>query len=195
MTDCKTCLIPKATAKGGATTHGRPPRDLVDTVIPIEQFGGLNTATICVPTYNKLLTTELYRAIQYSTQPYPLEQLPDLLSNIALTAIQRDPAPYNYPDVVTDMAVTEIVREVLVKYKEYARQPELIQATMLLTSIVRHATVRYLRTEMAPENLQAAINLTSIIREITVQYIIYNEYPPADISTSITLTSLVKGLS
>lgn len=60
MTDCTTCTISNSGVGSSGTTHGRPPRSLIDTVIPIEQFGALNTAGICVPTYNKLLTSYVY---------------------------------------------------------------------------------------------------------------------------------------
>lgn len=117
MTDCRTCQIPMALTNEDKPKHGRPPRGLQDTAIPIELFGELNKASICKPDYNKLLTSYIYSSSVVTSKPYPLE-------------VEDFSQAQNYTPQI------RLHRE-LILYEDY----EYSKCTTLLTSIYLNSTV------------------------------------------------------
>lgn len=189
MTDCKTCVLPSEISKEDKPKHGRPPRGLQDTVVPIELFGELDKASICKPDYNKLLTSEPYQLVTLTTTLYPLEDHGYIDSSTDLPAAKVVEAMLLTPANVSSSisGLQGYIRSLLLTYNIQAESLESNPVTDLqvnMRSILRRQTI--------PEEgvlSSGVFNIQAELRRLLLQH----STQPEEVTTNVHSLNVYMG--
>lgn len=185
MTDCFKCTLVTSKLQEDKPKHGRPPRDLQDTKVPIGVFGDLETATICKPDYNKLLTSNVYKVVTLTSHPYPIETTEALYTEGAIERYAKVGMPHD--QMVTSGIMHTIRVEDTVRYLGLSTADSYI-VTPKLTAVRVIDSVKHVPYSVTGDGATVAGNITS------VKLLFGAAYPSHSFGDSMQNLPLIQGV-
>lgn len=211
MSSCNSCNVAVTTGTGGATSHGRPPKDLKDRTVTLDILevqdtdrgkpprdlkdlavvvdipGGLSTGSSCRVEYNKLLTSEVYKVVQLTSALYPLEMEDSIKTVGMLNSVDYWNMPhdeiYNVP-IFSRVSLIDTVR-----YLDLNTDDQLNIGPVLETIKVVDA-VRRLNVSTV-DNLAVGPVLDKVALRFGARYVNYTYEDSLDVSVLLSRIAII----